>query len=56
MVDTEGPADGSDEIEGGLDGIEEGASLCGTASAIRKSATRREVNFTTNGHRLSGMK
>jgi hypothetical protein len=37
MVDTEGPADGCAEIDGEVDGIAEGASLCGIASAIRKS-------------------
>jgi len=42
MVDTEGPADGCAEIDGDNEGIAEGASLCGSASAIRKSVWQQQ--------------
>ena len=37
MVEMVGLDDGFDEILGWVDGLDDGASLCGNASAIRKS-------------------
>ena len=45
MVEMVGLEDGFDEMVGWVDGLDDGASLCGNASAIIKSAAIAEVTL-----------
>ena len=47
MLEMDGLKDGIDVILGCIDGLDDGASLCGNASAIRKSDAIEVVTLAT---------